>query len=65
MKPARIRKDRSTPEKEEFWTSAEAAIEEINSWPEWKQNFLSSVLIRDRDTRMILVQEHKPPKRKK
>jgi hypothetical protein len=65
MKTARIRKDRSTPEKEKFWTSAEEAIQEINSWPAWKQSYLSPILTRDRDTETILVQEPKPPKKKK
>ena len=65
MKTARIKKDRSTPEKEKFWTSAEEAIHEISSWPAWKQSYLSPILIGDRDNEAILVQEPKPPKKKK
>jgi hypothetical protein len=44
----RVKKDRSTPEKEKFWKSIEAAVEEIRSWPEWKQNYISPLLLQDK-----------------
>jgi len=44
----RVKKDRSTPEKEKFWTSVEAAVEEIRSWPEWKQSYISPLLLEDK-----------------
>jgi hypothetical protein len=65
MKLARIKKDRSTPEKDKFWTSAEEAIQEINSWPAWKQSYLSPILTRDQESGRILLQEAKPQKKKK
>ena len=44
----RVKKDRNTPEKEKFWTSVEAAIEEIRSWPAWKQSYISPLLLEDK-----------------
>ena len=52
---ARIKKDRSSPEKEKFWTSAEAAIKEIHSWPEWKQSYVSPLLLGDKDKKVAQV----------
>jgi hypothetical protein len=43
---AQIKKDKSTPEKIAFWTSAEAALDEIRNWPPWKQNYVPSLLLR-------------------
>jgi len=59
----RVKKDRSTPEKEKFWKSIEAAIEEIRSWPEWKQSYISPLLLADKQK--DVVQPTKVSKRKK
>lgn len=59
----RVKKDRSTPEKEKFWTSVEAAIEETRFWPEWKQNYISPLLLADKQSRV--AQTTKSSKRKK
>ncbi len=58
-----VKKDRSTPEKEKFWTSVEAAIEEIRSWPEWKQSYISPLLLEDKGNRVAQIT--KSSKRKK
>jgi len=63
MKMARIRKDKSTPEKIKFWSSAEAALDEIKGWPEWKQNYVSPLLLGDRDKKT--TQASKAAKKKK
>jgi hypothetical protein len=47
MSMARIKKDKSTAEKLKFWTSTEAAIEEIKRWPEGKQSYVSPFLLGD------------------
>ena len=59
---ARIRKDKSTPEKIKFWSSAEAALDEIKEWPEWKQNYVSPLLLGDREK--ITTEGGKPRKKK-
>ncbi|MGI0016075.1 MAG: hypothetical protein ACREBU_21860 [Nitrososphaera sp.] len=60
---ARIKKDKSTPEKQKFWTSAEAALQEIHSWPEWKQSYVSPLLLEHRDRKA--TQASKVSKKKK
>jgi hypothetical protein len=62
MKTARIKKDKSTPEKIKFWSSAEAALEEIKGWPEWKQSYVSAFLLGGTDE---LTGERDRPGRKK
>jgi hypothetical protein len=32
-------KDCSSPEKENFWKSVEAAAKEVERWPTWKQQY--------------------------
>ena len=59
----RVKKDRSTPEKEKFWTSVEAAVEEIRSWPEWKQSYISPLLLED--SQKNVAQTTKASKRRK
>jgi hypothetical protein len=63
MKTARIKKDKSTPEKNNFWTSAEAAIEEIKGWPEWKQNYVSPLLLDEAQSKT--TDSNKPTRKRK
>jgi hypothetical protein len=60
---AQIKKDKSTPEKNAFWTSAEAALEEIKKWPEWKQNYVPPLLLGQ--TGKKSAEAAKPAKKKK
>jgi len=55
MKVARIEKDKSTPEKEAFWNSAEQAMTEISEWPDWKQSYLSPLLFSEVIGKKIIV----------
>lgn len=63
MKSTTIKKDKSTPEKAEFWKSVEDAANEIGTWPEWKRNFLSSIFL-DESPRPKTRPEVKTPKGK-
>jgi hypothetical protein len=63
MKTVRIKKDKSTPEKNNFWTSAEAAIEEIKGWPEWKQNYVSPLLLGEAQSKT--TDSNKPARKRK